>query len=217
MWFLPFSQPRPSRPDNRKAEAMPERKKVGVTVFAAGFAEPPTKISVTCCCVTQKGADRLVESLRMNFPHLVFTVAEWSSDTERMNTIPGEVVMPRRAFEGEFSEEHQEVAEVADRIVQFMGCRGFGTPTRKKQTDRGKGQPRGINARMRETIQENFDATGWSCTEWAKHLSCAKSSVVETPAWKDLAMARLRLKAERATDRRRGPKGSDQRKAKRQD
>jgi hypothetical protein len=69
----------------------------------------------------------------------------------------------------------------------------------------------GINARMLDTIQTNTEAMGWSCRQWAEHLKCAKSSVVETPTWKNLAMGRHRERAERARDRRRRPKGSDQR------
>jgi len=60
-----------------------------------------------------------------------------------------------------------------------------------------------VNARMLETIQRNTETMGWNSTEWARHLKCAKSSVVETAAWKDLTIARERAKAERATDRRR--------------
>jgi hypothetical protein len=59
-----------------------------------------------------------------------------------------------------------------------------------------------INARMLETIQTNPDAIGWSSTQWVNHLLCAKSSVVETHTWKDLQMARVRRRAERAKDRR---------------
>ena len=66
-----------------------------------------------------------------------------------------------------------------------------------------------VNARMLETIQKDTDALGWSSPKWAKHLKCAKSSVVATPCWKDLAIRREREKAERAVDRRRQPKGSD--------
>jgi hypothetical protein len=71
-------------------------------------------------------------------------------------------------------------------------------------TSKTKCKP-GINARMLETIQNDPDSIGWSSPKWAKHLKCAKSSVVETQAWKDLAMGRERTKAERTTDRRRRP------------
>jgi hypothetical protein len=74
-----------------------------------------------------------------------------------------------------------------------------------------------INARMMETIQSNFEAAGWSCRRWAEELRCAKSSVAETRTWKDLTMQRDRLRAERRKDRRRRPKGSDQRKRKGQE
>ena len=67
----------------------------------------------------------------------------------------------------------------------------------------------GVNARMLEMMYQNHEATGWPCTQWAKHLKCAKSSVVTTQAWIDLKMGRDRVKAERAQDRRRRPKGSD--------
>ncbi|MCI0419395.1 MAG: hypothetical protein L0312_09270, partial [Acidobacteria bacterium] len=43
-----------------------------------------------------------------------------------------------------------------------------------------------VNARMLETIQANHEAIGWSSTQWSEHLQCAKSTVVETPTWKNL-------------------------------
>lgn len=73
----------------------------------------------------------------------------------------------------------------------------------------------GINARMLEAMQENpSEVMGWSSARWAEHLKCVKSSIVETPTWKDLMMARDRVKAERAVDRRRKPKASDQNRTK---
>jgi hypothetical protein len=60
----------------------------------------------------------------------------------------------------------------------------------------------GVNARMIETIQSNHEAMGWTCTQWAKHLRCGKSTVAETKTWKDITMARDRKRAELATDRR---------------
>lgn len=69
----------------------------------------------------------------------------------------------------------------------------------------GESNPRpkaSVNARMLETIQKNPEAMGWTTTQWAKHLHCAKSTVADTKTWKDLAMGRDRARAERATDRR---------------
>jgi hypothetical protein len=81
-------------------------------------------------------------------------------------------------------------------------------------TTRAVRKPRvSVNARMLETIMSNHDARGWSCKQWATYLKCAKSSVVETPAWKELALLRDCARAERRKDRRRRPKGSDQRRA----
>jgi hypothetical protein len=68
-----------------------------------------------------------------------------------------------------------------------------------------------INARMLETIQNNPEAMGWTSPQWAKHLKCAKSSVVDTETWKDLTMRRQRNRAERAQDRRQRSKSSGQR------
>jgi hypothetical protein len=63
-----------------------------------------------------------------------------------------------------------------------------------------------INMRMLETMQANQEAMGWNSTQWARHLQCAKSSVVTTNAWRALTMARERARAERARDRRRRPR-----------
>lgn len=68
-----------------------------------------------------------------------------------------------------------------------------------------------VNARMLETIQANQEALGWNSRQWAEHLKCGKPAVVATQTWKDLAMGRERSRAERARDRRRRPKASDQR------
>lgn len=67
-----------------------------------------------------------------------------------------------------------------------------------------------VNARMLETIQADPGAMGWTSSKWAKHLKCVKSSVVATETWKNMQMVRERNRAERAQDRRRRPKGSDQ-------
>ncbi|MFM9965078.1 MAG: hypothetical protein ACKV2Q_28080 [Planctomycetaceae bacterium] len=73
------------------------------------------------------------------------------------------------------------------------------------------GKRPGINARMLEAMQANPQKVmGWSSARWARHLTCVKSSIASTPTWKDLMMARERVKAERAVDRRRKPKASDQ-------
>jgi hypothetical protein len=84
-------------------------------------------------------------------------------------------------------------------------------PGRKDGQRGGRGGRASVNARMLETIQANTKALGWNSLQWAKHLKCAKSSVVETQTWKDLAMRRDRDRAERAEKRRRRSKGSDRR------
>jgi hypothetical protein len=68
---------------------------------------------------------------------------------------------------------------------------------------RGRRGGASINTRMIATIQRDETAMGWSCKQWAQHLGCAKSSVVETSTWQNLVMARERAKAGRAMDRRR--------------
>jgi len=67
-----------------------------------------------------------------------------------------------------------------------------------------------VNERMAGTIMENHEAMGWNSPQWARHLACAKSTVVETATWKQLESARQQAKAERVKDRRRKPKASDQ-------
>jgi hypothetical protein len=74
--------------------------------------------------------------------------------------------------------------------------------------NRGRGKK--VNARMLETIQSRPEAIGWNCRQWAQHLKCGRSSVVETSTWQDLKMGRERNRAERVKDRRRKPKASDQ-------
>jgi hypothetical protein len=66
-----------------------------------------------------------------------------------------------------------------------------------------------VNIRMLEVIQDNPESLGWNSPQWARHLKCGKSTVVETKTWKDLRTGRERERAERALDRRRKPRASD--------
>ena len=113
---------------------MAGQKRFATTVIAAGFAEAPNEIPVEFA-LTRKHADWLVRSLRQHFPDLEFRCVEWSSKSERLATIPSELVMAGRAFEGAFTEEHQEVAEVARRIGQVIGCRSLGKEEAARQTE----------------------------------------------------------------------------------
>ena len=79
----------------------------------------------------------------------------------------------------------------------------------KTPTKAPAGKKPSINARMLETIQKDTAAMGWNSPKWARYLSAAKSSVTDTQAWQDLKMGRERVKAQRALDRRRRPRGSD--------
>lgn len=68
-----------------------------------------------------------------------------------------------------------------------------------------------VNARMLDMIQNNPDCRGWTARNWARCLKCSPSSVAGTPTWGALKMIREQLKAERAKDRRRRPRGSQTR------
>jgi hypothetical protein len=98
-----------------------------------------------------------------------------------------------------------EVQTEVRRLISDAGGGGKG----KTAAALPAGKKAGVNARMLETIQKDTAAMGWNSPQWAKHLKCAKSSVVATPAWTDLKMGRERAKAERAKDRRRRARGSD--------
>ena len=102
-------------------------------------------------------------------------------------------------------------AELAtgDETLSNHGETGVVSPEGGGKSPTGKGK--NINGRMLDAIQEDQEALGWNSRQWAEHLKCAKSSVVETKTWKDLQMRRERDKAERAKDRRRRPKTSDMR------
>jgi hypothetical protein len=77
-------------------------------------------------------------------------------------------------------------------------------PGRKRRTNRGT-----VNERMAATILHNNEALGWNSPQWAAHLKCAKSTVVETTAWKILESVRMDAKCKRVSDRRRKTKASD--------
>jgi hypothetical protein len=78
-----------------------------------------------------------------------------------------------------------------------------------------------VNARMLEKMLKDTqagtcDCHGWTGKQWAAFIKCSVPSVVATQTWKVLKPTREKLKAERAKDRHRRPKGSDQRKRKNQ-
>jgi HEAT repeat protein len=67
-----------------------------------------------------------------------------------------------------------------------------------------------VNARMMDEISRNANVRGFTSLQWAERLKCARSSVVATVAWKQLKDYRDTLAAERANDRRRRLKASEQ-------
>jgi hypothetical protein len=90
----------------------------------------------------------------------------------------------------------------------LRSVKGKGTGTPAKSFKRAT-----VNQRMSAMILQDCGmVAAWNSSQWAKHLKCAKSTVVATQAWKHLEMTRLKAKAERRNDRRRKPKGSDLRK-----
>ncbi len=85
------------------------------------------------------------------------------------------------------------------------GGKGSGSTGGIGKTNGGKAT---VNARMLELIQKDLlKVRGWTAKQWAEELNCARSTVVETAAWKDLAMGRERARAERAKDRRQRRQG----------
>ena len=109
-------------------------------------------------------------------------------------------------------DDYRQKASEACRMLAAVPIEGnVSKPSRQPAVDDTNGGKTNVNARMLDTIQKNWEARGWTCTKWAKYLKCARSTVVDTPTWKELATARDKLKAERRKDRRRKPKASDQR------
>lgn len=66
-----------------------------------------------------------------------------------------------------------------------------------------KNQKPNVNARMIARMQEGADCHGWTITQWAIYLKCARSSVAETKTWKGLTIVREELKVQKQSDRRR--------------
>jgi hypothetical protein len=79
-------------------------------------------------------------------------------------------------------------------------------------------RPKSVNARMLEKMLQDTEngskeCFGWTCSQWARFLGCSQASVVATRTWRRLREEREEAKAKRAMDRRRRPKGSEQRHA----
>jgi len=94
--------------------------------------------------------------------------------------------------------------DMTDEIVEAGNAARRDKPAGEKLGRKAK-----VNDRMAGTMIENSEAMGWNSSQWAKHLKCGRSTVVETQAWKKLESARLQAKAERMKDRNRKPKASD--------
>ena len=80
----------------------------------------------------------------------------------------------------------------------------------KGTVDSNPAKRKSVNARMLEIVQKNYEAQGWTSTKWAKELKCAKSSIVETKAWKTIKNFGDDLKVPRSNDRRQSRRASDQ-------
>ena len=66
-----------------------------------------------------------------------------------------------------------------------------------------------VNERMAGKIMKNMESMGWNSRQWAQHLKCGRSTVVETESWKRLESVRQKVRSERRKDRRRKPRASD--------
>ncbi len=80
-----------------------------------------------------------------------------------------------------------------------------GNRTNREDEVVAKKKPRvTVNNRMKAELAADLDTVkGWTAQQWANHLGCAKSTVVESPTWKSLSLLRQQAKAERRNDRRR--------------
>jgi hypothetical protein len=70
-------------------------------------------------------------------------------------------------------------------------------PTTGKVQKKNSNEKKRVNARMLEHIAKDKSCHGWTCTQWAKFLTCSKPSVTTTKAWKDLWKIREGQKAEK--------------------
>jgi hypothetical protein len=59
-----------------------------------------------------------------------------------------------------------------------------------------------ITAHILATCAENPEAVQWSAMRWAKTLGCAKSSVIESTAWRQIQTARALVRAGAVENRR---------------
>lgn len=144
--------------------------------------------------------------------------SEWEEEDEPVKELsPAEQMKYSRDALAYFSERVRFTSDEAKRLNErirrerAMVLDSWGKPVTIEVTPTGTVKPanqkKNVNARMLEVMLANQDSRGWTSDQWAKHLKCTKPSVVNTQAWKELKIHRMRAKAERTQDRRRKGKG----------
>jgi hypothetical protein len=91
---------------------------------------------------------------------------------------------------------------------------GIGEETRtpavsEDTTKAGRGAKKNVNSRMLAEYQKNPESLNWSADQWAAHLNCSKSSVVESKTWGSLKL----LKANEALKKREQQKQNNRKRA----
>jgi hypothetical protein len=80
-------------------------------------------------------------------------------------------------------------------------------PASRPRSAKGKN----VNARMLAMMGDRPESVHWTAEEWARELTCAKSSIVSTPTWLETlaaAKAMAQLDQKKRVDRRRRPRRS---------
>lgn len=99
---------------------------------------------------------------------------------------------------------------VADEIEELADMLDAGATTPLPSGNSGQKRPT-ANQMMLDKIQRDPDSRGWTVQQWAEYTKKGRATIAACPAWRELETIRLKLKAERAVDRRRKPKASDRR------
>ena len=158
--------------------------------------------------IERRGTHETAKSLRTQF-RWIFAEVLGCAECD-IPEYEGEVAKPFHI--GDRSNGWQRASCLNSRIVRLASsliarAHDIESDLRTRPTSRkaSKSGPKAtVNIRMLGVSQENPEAMGWSSPKWAKHLKCARSTVVATVAWKTCKNIREKEKAERALDRRRG-------------
>jgi hypothetical protein len=100
----------------------------------------------------------------------------------------------------DFLDRLRERADAIQRILRDLPNRKAVATVERRAGRPRKGTPT-INDRMKLVMIERRESIEWTAEEWALHLTCAKSSITDTPTWDALKVTKADAQIKRLKNR----------------